>query len=75
MRFWTIITLPGAGISEKFYRFRDWTALEIAAKLPLRVRYWATLQGISQATIKHPEVPAATVSYILKNLDHPEVMR
>jgi hypothetical protein len=75
MRFWTIITLPAAGISEKFIRLRDWTAQEIAAKLPLRVKYWVTFQGIAQATMEHPEIPAADVSYILRNLKTPETVR
>ena len=75
MRFWTIITMPAMSMSEKIIRLRDWTAQEIAAILPLRVRYWATLQGIGQATMEHPEIPAADVSYILEHLKHPEVMR
>ena len=75
MRFWTIITLPAADISEKLCRLRDWAAHEIAVRLPLRVRYWAALDQIGKATMDHPHVPAATVDYVIKNMPHPEVVR
>lgn len=75
MRFWTIITMPAMTFSEKLYSLRDWAAQEIGRKLPVRVRYWVTLQEIGRATMTHHHVPAATVDYVIKNLDHPELVR
>ena len=75
MRLKTILTMSGMTLEEKVLRFKDWLAGTIAARLPLRVRYWAVLQGIGYATLEHPNVPAADVEYILKHIEHPEVVR
>lgn len=71
MRFWTILTLPAATVWEKLRRLREWQAQVIAARLPVRVRYWVTLQEIGRATMKSPNVPATPLDEILRNLATP----
>jgi hypothetical protein len=59
-------------LSERLRRTRDWAAGEIAARLPLRIRYWVTLQMIGKATMKSPNVPASSVDYILEHMPKPK---
>ena len=75
MRFWTIITMRAMTPKERFYRLRDWAAMTVALKLPLRVRYWVTLLEIGKATKNSLNVPATPLDDVVKNLDAPKVVR
>lgn len=46
--------------------------MTLGAKLPLRVRYWVTLQEIGFATRKSPNVPATSLTNILRDLRTPK---
>lgn len=74
MRFWTIWRCPGLPLNERILRTRDWAAGEIGARLPLRIRYWVTLQEMGKATMHSKNVPATTLEEILVNLDRPKRM-
>lgn len=74
MRLTTIWSIPAMSTMERLRRTRDWTAAEIAAHLPLRVRYLCTIQEIGRATMTSPNVPATSLDYILRNLDAPKEM-
>lgn len=74
MRFWTIWTLRAMSFPERLKRTRDWAAMTVAARLPLRIRFWVTILEIGHATTKSPNVPATTCDEILKNLRTPKVM-
>lgn len=71
MRLKTIWTMPAMDFTEKLRRTRDWGAQEIAARLPLRIRYWVTLQEIGRATADSPHIPATPLDDILKRLESP----
>lgn len=77
MKFWTIWTMSWKSmtIRERLIRTQEWSAMQIAAKLPLRVRYWATLQEIGKATRNSPNIPATPLNEILRNLESPKVDR
>ena len=75
MRFKSIWTLPGYSLSERFIRTRDWAAMEIAAKLPVRIRFWVTMQEIGHATMDSPNVPATPVEEVIRNIRTPKVVR
>lgn len=53
---------------------RDRLALAVARHLPLRVRYWATVNMIGLATMKPNENPVTTVGALLELLPHPDRM-
>jgi hypothetical protein len=75
MKFSTIWTMPAMSTMERLRRTRDWAAMEIAAHLPLRVRYWATILEIAKVTtqkLPNEEVPAISLDQILTNLDAPK---
>lgn len=72
MRLRSIWSLPSYPLGERLRRTRDWLAMEIAANLPLRVRYWCTMQEIGRATMTSPNVPATPLDEILKNLETPK---
>lgn len=71
MHFSTIWT-SGYPLKEKIARTRDWAASEVGARLPLRVRYWVTLQMMGKATMTSPNVQATPLDEILRNLDTPK---
>lgn len=71
MRFRTIWTLPAMSFGERLRRTRDWAAREVAAHLPLRIRYWVTLQEVGRATMTSRNVPATPLDEILRNLKTP----
>jgi hypothetical protein len=75
MKFASIWTLPGYSLSERFIRTRDWAAMAIASKLPIRVRYWVTMQELGHATMDSPNIPATKVEDILPKLRAPKVLR
>lgn len=74
MKFWTIWTLPAMTFAERLRRTRDWLAMEVGARLPLRVRYWVTMTEIGRATMTSPNIPATPLDEVLKNLNHPKSM-
>jgi len=74
MKFWTIWTMPAMSLAERLRRTRDCAAMGVARHLPLRIRYWVTLQEIGHATMKSKNVPASTVEEILPALRSPKVV-
>lgn len=72
MRLTTIWTLPASTFTERARRTRDWVAQEIGARLPVRVRYWVTMQEIGKATMDGPNVPATPLDQIIRKLDAPK---
>lgn len=74
MRFRTIWTMPAMKLSERLRRTRDWFAGEVASALPLRVRYWVTMQMLAKVSMDPPNVPAMNLGDILKKLDVPKSM-
>lgn len=71
MRFRTIWSMSGMTLAEKLRRTRDWATQETAARLPLRLRFWVTMQEIGRATMDSPNVPATTLDEVLRKLDTP----
>lgn len=74
MKFTTIWTMPGMSLGEKFRRTRDWAAMIIASSLPLRIRYWVTIQEVGHAARNSPNVPATPLEEILRELERPKVV-
>lgn len=59
---------------ERLRRTRDCGAAAVARHLPLRIKYWVTLQEISYATRTSSNVPATPVHEVLTNLRAPKSM-
>lgn len=74
MRFRTIWSIRAMSLPERLRRTRDWAAMEIAARLPLRIRYWVTIHELAKATYTSSDVPATSLEEILKNLETPKVV-
>lgn len=76
MKFWTILTLPAATMGEKLRRLRDWAAMTVAGWIPVRVKFWATVQQMSAASLVDPSkvVPEMDLEYIMKNMPQPAVI-
>lgn len=72
MRLTTIWTIPAMSLMERLRRTRDWAAMTIGAKLPLRIRFWVTIQEISHASTKSKNIPATPLQEILENLRMPK---
>jgi hypothetical protein len=72
MRFRTIWTIPATSFVERLRRTRDWVAMTIGARLPLRIRYWVTILEIGHATVNSPNVPATPLHDVLNNLRTPK---
>lgn len=75
MRFRTIWD-PRLNFSarERLSRTRDSLTMALAAKLPLRLRYWVTMQEIGRATMDSPNVPATPLCKVLSGLQAPKGM-
>lgn len=73
MKFMTIMT-SGYPLKEKFRRLRDWAAMEIGSRLPLRIRYWVTLIEIGKATRESMNIPATPLDEVLRHLEAPKSM-
>jgi len=71
MRLRTIWTLPACTLAERLRRTRDWAAGEVAAHLPLRVRYFSAMQELAYATRKSENIPATPLGFVLRNLRAP----
>lgn len=74
MHLKSIWTMPAMTLAERLRRTRDWSAMAIGARLPLRIRYWVTLQEVGRATMTSKNVPATPLDEILQKLDHPKVL-
>lgn len=72
MRLITIWSIRGMPLLERLRRTRDWSARAVAAKLPVRIRYWVALQEIARATLKSPNIPATPLDEVLRNLSTPK---
>lgn len=72
MKLSTIWSLEGLSTPERLRRTREWGAMTVARKLPLRVRYWTTMQEIAKATRKSPNIPATPLDEIIRNLEAPK---
>jgi hypothetical protein len=74
MRFWTIWTIPAMTIAERLRRTRDWAALTIASHIPVRIKYWATVQQMVEASFVDPNkvVPEMDLEYIMRNMPQPD---
>lgn len=70
MRLKTIWTIPSMSTMERLRRTREWATMEVARRLPKRLRYWVTMQEIAKATRNSPNIPATQLDEVLKNLDH-----
>lgn len=77
MKFWSIITLPAATPAEKLRRLRDWAALAIAHRLPVRIRYWTAVSQMAAASTVDPHkvVPEMDLEYIMRNMPQPASIR
>lgn len=75
MRFTTIWTLPSLPLGERILRTRDWAAQEVGRRLPVRVRYWVTLQEMAKATMNNDgPIMGTPMDDIIKNLERPKRM-
>lgn len=71
MRFRTIWSLRGLPLRERLARTRDWAAMTIGAKLPLRIRFWIAIQETGYAVRNSKNIPATPFDEVLKNLRTP----
>lgn len=78
MRLKTIWTLPAMAFAERLRRTRDSLAMSVAARLPMRIRYWSAVQCISKVSQKpefgHRHIMSITVDELMENLDRPKVI-
>ena len=72
MRFTTIWGMPSLPLKERIRRTRDWAAQEVACRLPVRIRYWTTIQALGKATMSSPNVPETPLDDILRKLEAPK---
>lgn len=74
MKLSTIWSLQGMSTMERLRRSREWGVQKIASKLPVRLKYWVTIQQLARVSVKMPdaEIPAIKMEDILKNLDAPK---
>lgn len=72
MKLKTIWSIKMMTFPERLRRTRDWGAWEIAARLPLRLRYFVTLIEVGRATMDSPNVMATPLNDILKKLNTPK---
>lgn len=71
MRFRTIWSIHAMTFAERLRRTRDWATQKVAARLPLRLRFWVTMQEIGRATMDSPNIPATSLDEILRKLETP----
>lgn len=64
--------MPAMTLAEKLRRTRDWGAQEIAARLPLRIKYFTTMQMVAAATRNSPDIPGTKLEDILRELPAPK---
>jgi hypothetical protein len=68
MRLSTIWSIPCMSTMERLRRTREWANMEVASRLPQRLRYWVTMMEIAKATRNSPNIPGTPLDEILKNL-------
>lgn len=71
MRLKTIWTLRGMALKERFRRTGEWAAMEVAIRLPQKIKYWVAVLEIGKVTSKTPGKPVMdiTLDEILSKLD------
>jgi len=72
MRFKTIWTIGAMTFAERLRRTRDWAAAKIGYALPVRIKYWVTMQMIGKAVRDSPNIPATSLDDILRKLPAPK---
>lgn len=50
MKLATIWTLPAMSVVERLRRTRESLAMSVAARLPVRIKYWVTILAISKVS-------------------------
>lgn len=71
MRLSTIWTLPSMSTIERLRRTQEWSMMEIAARLPQKIKYWTVMQEVAKATkTQKGPVMAITLDEILSKLEH-----
>lgn len=68
MRLKLIWTIPSMSTMERLRRTREWATMELARRLPRRLRYWVTMMEIAKATRTSSDIPATPLDDILMNL-------
>lgn len=72
MRLKTIWTINSMSTVERLRRTWDLGFQKLATKLPVRLKYWVTIQQMAKASINSPNIPATPLEEIMKNLDAPK---
>lgn len=75
MKIIDIWSMKGFSIKERILRTRDSIAMSVAKRVPLRIRYWITINALAAASIDSKNVPATPLDEVLKNLESPKVVR
>lgn len=68
MRLSTIWSIPCMSTMERLRRTREWANMEVAARLPQRLRYWVTMMEVAKATRNSSDIMGTPLDEILKNL-------
>jgi len=57
---------------ERLRRTREWAAMEVAHRLPKKIKYWVMINGLVKATMAFNDSSPGeiTVEDVLKNMDH-----
>jgi hypothetical protein len=63
--------LAGATVAERVDRTKDWLAIEVAARLPRRVRYWSFVLTGASLFEGDEVVPDARYMDLLARMDKP----
>lgn len=74
MRLSTIWSIPAMTLAERLQRTRDWAFSEVAARLPVRLRYFVAVQQMAKVSQRLPNVavPEITFEQFMKNIDTPK---
>lgn len=78
MKLTTIWSLPAMSLIERLRRTREALAMSVAARLPVRIRYWVAILAISKVS-QLPQFGTKAIGLIsadeiLQNLDKPKVV-
>jgi len=69
MKLKTIWTLQSMPTMERLRRTREWATIEVARRLPQKLKYWVTMQELAKATRNSHNIPATPLDEVLSNLD------
>ena len=72
MKISTVWSTTNMELKERLVRTRDELCNRIGFFIPLRVRYFVTINMLCKATIFSDNVPATTLEYILEHLEAPK---